>query len=125
VIQDAAGFLSGAFMVPTNIAALVKSVSYLGLEGLLRRTYLFDLAQDITKMAAIVMLNLPGVAPIYPAVTATVGCLVSLGRFVKKNYFTDEVRDRANLEAPEGIDLDLLIPPEIAVGGREGAPARE
>lgn len=109
-VQDAAGFLTGAFMVPTNISAIVESVSYLGVEGLLRRTYLFDLAQDIAKMAGLVLLYIPGISPIYAAVSMTVGCVISLARFVKKNYFTDAERDRPILQNVDEMEQDSLIP---------------
>ncbi len=122
-VQDAAGFLTGAFMVPTNISAIVESVSYLGVEGLLRRTYLFDLAQDIAKMAGLVLLYTPGISPIYASVAMTVGCVISLARFVKKNYFTYAERDGAILQNSDELDQDDLIPisrdlPLVQEGGR-------
>jgi hypothetical protein len=99
-IQDASGFLSGVFMFPTNIHALWEGCSALGVKGLLRRTYLFDLMQDVTKVAGIILMNIPGVSPIYAAVTMTVGSCISLARFVKKAYCTDRNgRDRPVLEA--------------------------
>lgn len=56
--------------------------------------HVVDLAYDVTKVAASVLSNIPGVHMVVTTISLAIGATLSLGKFFKKTYWIEE-------EAPE------------------------
>lgn len=52
--------------------------------------HLLDLACDVTKVAASVLSNIPGVKEVYSLVSLAVGSAASLAKFFKKSYWSEK-----------------------------------
>jgi hypothetical protein len=115
IVQDIAGIGSAVFMVPVNINALIKNCQREhGLHGLLKGVYLFDLAQDCTKIVAISLLALAIFATVPPVIAAcffAAGSCISLARYIKKEKFPDS--DAQTPPPPPAPQPANTLPPVV------------